>query len=169
MKYLLIIIPIVALILLIGVIWWNQVLTIRIPKDYSPPQDTVSYVSYSRSGDMNGSMLNMSIRRISDSQALISFSYRKAANKSRRDYSRRIPADVLDRITETVGEHGMAEWVDLPKKDTFVLDEAAQTLRYRINSTNYVLSSISQMPDEGEGFRQIRAILMQLATITFKL
>ena len=169
MKYLFIIIPVVALIVLIGVIWWNQVLPYRISKDYRAPEDTVSYVSYTRSGDMNGSQLNMSLRRISDSQALLSCSYRKAANKSRRDYSRRVSADVLDQITEAIREHGMSEWLDLPKKDVFVLDEASQTLRYRINSTNYVISSISRMPDEGKGFGKIRAILLQLATMTFKL
>lgn len=169
MKYLFIIIPVLALIILIGVIWWNQVMPYRISKDYRAPEDTVSYISYTRSGDMNGSQFNMSLRRISETQALISCSYRKAANKSRRDYSKRISAEVMDQITGTVREHGMADWLDLPKKETFVLDEASQTLRYRINSTNYVISSISQMPDEGEGFHQIRAILLQLAAKTFKL
>ncbi|MBR0138415.1 MAG: hypothetical protein IJM15_08380 [Erysipelotrichaceae bacterium] len=168
-KTLIFLIPIVVLILMIGFFWYNSVLTVRVPKDYQAPADTVSYISYTRAADMNGSYLNMSLRRISDDKALISCSYRKAANKARHDYSRRISADIFNQIMEVIDEHGMAEWLDLPQKEIFLLDGASQTLRYRINRTNYVISSISQMPDEGEGFHKAVTILTDTASSLFKL
>ena len=168
-KYLLFLLPLLALIVLIGFIWYNQVLTISIPKDYAPPADTVSYISYTKAADMNGSELNLSLRRISDTNALLNCSYRKAANKRRRDFSRRVSAGVLDQIMEIVDQQGMADWLDLPKREAYVLDEASQTLRYRINRTNYVVSSLCQMPDDGEGFRRTVAILNDLAASLFRL